>query len=165
MKCWQAKTRNYFYPRPPRGGRHFADHALAPPNMDFYPRPPRGGRPAFRAASSALTIISIHALREEGDLILHSVPSFLLIISIHALREEGDIRSCSTRTVMLNFYPRPPRGGRPSYRPHRAYACYFYPRPPRGGRPCCQSFVNNNTPYFYPRPPRGGRPVCRFKRR
>ena len=34
--------------------------------------------------------ISIHALREEGD--LHPVfrPCFLVSISIHALREEGD---------------------------------------------------------------------------
>ena len=33
--------------------------------------------------------ISIHALREEGDVILH-VPSQAFPISIHALREEGD---------------------------------------------------------------------------
>ena len=34
-------------------------------------------------------------------------------ISIHALREEGD--SCHEVTVStsMNFYPRPPRGGRP----------------------------------------------------
>ena len=35
---------------------------------------------------------------------------------------------------------------------------YFYPRPPRGGRPsaaCCPAC----TVYFYPRPPRGGRPL------
>ena len=36
------------------------------------------------------------------------------VISIHALREEGD-SSSSTRTWgPSNFYPRPPRGGRPS---------------------------------------------------
>ena len=35
---------------------------------DFYPRPPRGGRQTgFPFTSSAYTI-SIHALREEGDL-------------------------------------------------------------------------------------------------
>ena len=79
---------------------------------DFYPRPPRGGRLALYVDQSLLSEISIHALREEGDLgatidrlhraIFLSTPSarratcmgqrvFLLSpISIHALREEGD---------------------------------------------------------------------------
>ena len=35
--------RHYFYPRPPRGGRHLPPHVLAVDD-DFYPRPPRGGR-------------------------------------------------------------------------------------------------------------------------
>ena len=34
-------------------------------------------------------MISIHALREEGDPFEHRVPLFM-VISIHALREEGD---------------------------------------------------------------------------
>ena len=34
--------------------------------------------------------ISIHALREEGDLYLLTVPPTSIKISIHALREEGD---------------------------------------------------------------------------
>ena len=33
-------------------------------------------------------------------------------ISIHALREEGDRTIVSPRAPKLNFYPRPPRGGR-----------------------------------------------------
>ena len=33
-------------------------------------------------------------------------------ISIHALREEGDTTSQRGETASLNFYPRPPRGGR-----------------------------------------------------
>ena len=37
-------------------------------------------------------------------------------------------RACS------NFYPRPPRGGRPAAQPSCSRSCYFYPRPPRGGR-------------------------------
>ena len=35
----------------------------------FYPRPPRGGRHAGEALRVGSVIISIHALREEGDLI------------------------------------------------------------------------------------------------
>ena len=103
------------------------------------------------------------------------------IISIHALREEGDAARCRGPDLPCYFYPRPPRGGRrgrpvygvqidvflstPSAR--RAtkvrvmYACtreYFYPRPPRGGR---RRKVRHGLRHdnFYPRPPRGGRPT------
>ena len=81
-----------------------------------------------------------------------------------------------------NFYPRPPRGGRPCHPgSHGKDGGYFYPRPPRGGRPVrpndgyvttdisihalreegdrsppiCASLTSD----FYPRPPRGGRPL------
>ena len=36
----------------------------------------------------------------------------LVNISIHALREEGDISCRMRRSVLSYFYPRPPRGGR-----------------------------------------------------
>ena len=123
---------------------------------NFYPRPPRGGRPPAVARGYPSAKISIHALREEGDvggdpalglfgisihalreegdagpqlrerperISIHALReegderkftlSFSSEISIHALREEGD---CRRRACMLctgNFYPRPPRGGRP----------------------------------------------------
>ena len=78
-----------FYPRPPRGGRPRADCRRPTPNTYFYPRPPRGGRRLRPAPEHACGLISIHALREEGD---------------------------AHKTVKENrkayFYPRPPRGGR-----------------------------------------------------
>ena len=56
-------------------------------------------------------LISIHALREEGDCFIHArIQS--LTISIHALREEGDTKYVSGLTDDSDFYPRPPRGGR-----------------------------------------------------
>ena len=58
-----------------------------------------------------------------------------LDISIHALREEGDAFRCLFRTFSVDFYPRPPRGGRPCQGRTGAGGLYhFYPRPPRGGR-------------------------------
>ena len=57
--------------------------------------------------------ISIHALREEGDETSQS-PSQADTISIHALREEGDRLVLLAFPVPLHFYPRPPRGGRPT---------------------------------------------------
>ena len=81
---------------------------------------------------------------------------------------------------VINFYPRPPRGGRPAHGGTAPAGSDFYPRPPRGGRPnssCCRICVvrisihalreEGDQPrllpflalcYFYPRPPRGGRP-------
>ena len=122
----------YFYPRPPRGGRQDAG-SLPPGTCHFYPRPPRGGRPStgpqrskprvFLSTPSArratdirthlfmLQSISIHALREEGD-IRRVWDVIFYIISIHALREEGDLPFLPAVPHTIHFYPRPPRGGR-----------------------------------------------------
>ena len=56
----------HFYPRPPRGGR---PGPPAPPTTEenFYPRPPRGGRRVGLISPLYHVVISIHALREEGD--------------------------------------------------------------------------------------------------
>ena len=59
------------------------------PGQNFYPRPPRGGRQQSGKADSKADAISIHALREEGDLLPRKVLA-TIVISIHALREEGD---------------------------------------------------------------------------
>ena len=145
----------------------------------FYPRPPRGGRPTSMLFAAAFFLflstpsarratvggagrkpskdISIHALREEGDLIAPGVvsPGVLFLstpsarratlqtaagrqvnaISIHALREEGDSNTSYQRAVEDIFL------STPSARRATAIAVavfeevfYFYPRPPRGGR-------------------------------
>ena len=79
-------------------------------------------------------MISIHALREEGDSSEREGKRFLReflstpsarratgtvanysktkAISIHALREEGDMDKLASAETASNFYPRPPRGGR-----------------------------------------------------
>ena len=123
----------HFNPRPPHGGRRI-DPTNSGSHKNFNPRPPHGGRlvmfsvfggikkfqstpSAWRATFNALArnrsiIISIHALRMEGDsfipmptttiVIFQSTPSawratkVALVeasaagISIHALRMEGD---------------------------------------------------------------------------
>ena len=77
-----------FYPRPPRGGRLLYGRVCAG-LQDFYPRPPRGGRHHFRKVAARYKLISIHALREEGD---------------------KSAERCAY--LRRDFYPRPPRGGR-----------------------------------------------------
>ena len=110
----------------------------------------------------------------------HNDPAYLLQISIHALREEGDQHHRSNNQRFKNFYPRPPRGGRPSKMgslwsvsrisihalrevgDQQRFFCpqahgNFYPRPPRGGRPHNNYRAGATEQHFYPRPPRGGR--------
>ena len=189
----------------PSARRATRGHFISPPTaFNFYPRPPRGGRPAplprqqsgdytflstpsARRATSASVddafsdFISIHALREEGDL-LHLPPlGGLGIISIHALREEGDAARNSHVQLIALFLSTPsarratvptpgtPPGNNeflstPSARRATAgkvarspQSLHFYPRPPRGGRPVSFPYVVSHTRDFYPRPPRGGR--------
>ena len=60
------------------------------------------------ASSSAGGTISIHALREEGDLCSYSIWHSHTVISIHALREEGDKYEEYEVPGRNDFYPRPP---------------------------------------------------------
>ena len=135
---WKRSIRrwtSYFYPRPPRGGRHPPAAIGVSGFRYFYPRPPRGGRPGCCLYVSGKHRISIHVLREEDDLITqpHIPAQFfisihvlreeddrigllegldVIVISIHVLREEDDGWTGSGRRDMEHFYPRPPRGGR-----------------------------------------------------
>ena len=132
----RVHTLRNFYPRPPRGGRlglkfyneailvflstpsarraTVPDRIFRSAHTNFYPRPPRGGRHSEKLQANSQQVISIHALREEGDRRFEitavyaqkflSTPSvrratssmtremMVCGISIHALREEGDKR-------------------------------------------------------------------------
>ena len=122
-----------FYPRPPRGGRHFnvdtfVDNLLflstpsarratpilkaaIPSLIDFYPRPPRGGRRYNANSKGGIEIfLSTPSARRATACEFFVVP--LDLISIHALREEGDTLQTLSSTSTTYFYPRPPRGGR-----------------------------------------------------
>ena len=105
------QAHDYFYPRPPRGGRRHHEHGRQHTNR--FLSTPSARRATDLSSVTATTInISIHALREEGDTYFFFVPSRLLWISIHALREEGDFQVYAIKDELADFYPRPPRGGR-----------------------------------------------------
>ena len=147
---------------------------------DFYPRPPRGGRRGLLHPARHIQAISIHALREEGDIpeVLEiikrseflSTPSArratedllqrgrVRRISIHALREEGDRTSSKTTFWRANFYPRPPRGGRHIQQtpPARIPAISIHALREEGDAVRRRRISEGG--HFYPRPPRGGRP-------
>ena len=106
-----------FYPRPPRGGRHGVTvcnsavmEFLSTPSARRATYATHGGlvtatgflsTPSARRATVILNkraktnLISIHALREEGDDCGNAL-SGLFRISIHALREEGDRCCCGS---------------------------------------------------------------------
>ena len=132
---WIRNLSSYFYPRPPRGGRraHFDHHLRL--DLNFYPRPPRGGRhirdsgriynikflstpSARRATRSAVQVrrycqISINALREEGDRMTQlCTQTHHIFLSTPSARRATPC-AARTRSRLSNFYPRPPRGGRP----------------------------------------------------
>ena len=56
--------------------------------------------------------ISIHALRVEGDAGILLLSAERWRISIHALRVEGDNTTSEKELSEKDFYPRPPCGGR-----------------------------------------------------
>ncbi len=123
----------------------------------FYPRPPRGGRLCWPTPCRQPTLISIHALREEGDIaqaafngtlkLFLSTPSARRAtvhrqrhgrcddISIHALREEGDGRRPSGRSPEPISIHALREEGDESQPGALMDQYHFYPRPPRGGRP------------------------------
>ena len=124
----------HFYPRPPRGGRpHCAKMDLgyktflSTPSArratffhkpyklripDFYPRPPRGGRRPQKSQRRNHQLISIHALREEGD---HTAGKYNPVRA-KFLSTPSARRATNTFYYIdgaeSDFYPRPPRGGR-----------------------------------------------------
>ena len=125
-------------------------------------------------------LISIHALREEGDLPRRLTILVVSQISIHALREEGDIpyffyfvkrflflstpsarratwASTSSKIGGKNFYPRPPRGGRRTQFQNRTDRRTFLSTPSARRATSRGQQARGVTKYFYPRPPRGGR--------
>ena len=58
--------------------------------------------------------ISIHALREEGDpSVLASSPIMSLFLSTPSARR-ATVERNHKRFIKKDFYPRPPRGGRPT---------------------------------------------------
>ena len=169
---------NHFYPRPPRGGRPI-------PALNWSRRTLFLSTPSARRATAVLNRckglhhISIHALREEGD---HQHPvrrlrlrRFLSTpsarratgaqsvvgigfgISIHALREEGDLCCDCIVPCKNDFYPRPPRGGRPKALIDRllCHTISIHALREEGDRMTSQTISALYD--FYPRPPRGGR--------
>ena len=123
---------------------------------NFYPRPPRGGRQSGLPFSDSFTrFLSTPSARRATTPFRSSGKA--LLISIHALREEGDWSSRSADMISSNFYPRPPRGGRrfPGHDHCAGDEISIHALREEGDLP--PPAASRAAPDFYPRPPRGGR--------
>ena len=109
------------------------------------------------------------------------------MISIHALREEGDVTASAMSFRTWYFYPRPPRGGR-QWGVNIRFTITKFLSTPSARRATIRSYQatlgqqisihalreegDRRSPgrtrpsvYFYPRPPRGGRHILRYGHR
>ena len=151
---------------------------------DFYPRPPRGGRQvgSFALSSDKTFLSTPSARRATSD--LRFAVSLSIFLSTPSARRATH-QDAPPAPHPRYFYPRPPRGGRPSALQPIYQLRYFYPRPPRGGRPerllshtSATTFLSTPSARratsvwyfpstflcnFYPRPPRGGRHASRSR--
>ena len=92
------------------------------------------GDKMYRDSYNLHIMISIHALREEGDE-RHLYPPCNQHISIHALREEGDLLGDSGMGARFQFLSTPSaRRATRRLPPAPVRQTDFYPHPPRGGR-------------------------------
>ena len=171
---------SYFYPRPPQGGRQPVN-VLAEQGVQFLSTPSARRATVFGVRLMILMVISIHALRKEGDSSLElakqmtenfyprppqggrpgQAPASVCgrMISIHALRKEGD-EGAHQHHVLIPEFLSTPSARRATRRQHRA------PGVPgisihalrKEGDPPCPLGRGSIAVYFYPRPPQGGRP-------
>ena len=102
----------YFYPRPPRGGRPLnADFGVV--GHDFYPRPPRGGRlPGELSGHADAEFLSTPSARRATKKLVKAIAAIQFLSTPSARRATAAARTAAG-TASHNFYPRPPRGGRP----------------------------------------------------
>ena len=150
LRAGRRDSRPDFYPRPPRGGRltesgrnHLKNQFLSTPSarratklltggvdvQEFLSTPSARRATEIVKAKMTLTMISIHALREEGDLdrSLDEINRLLFLSTPSARRATRHIAGEAAHHA--DFYPRPPRGGR-----HTRYCVQ------------CQSFKFLSTP-------------------
>ena len=109
----------------------------------------------LRSSVSAILFLSTPSARRATAL---SPCLFeLFLISIHALREEGDAFASNIEVEILNFYPRPPRGGRPIDQQAEIDSYLISIHALREEGDTGEIRRKDRPVYFYPRPPRGGR--------
>ena len=91
MECIRATIKRYFYPRPPRGGRHRPAEFEADGQIFLSTPSARRATKIAGPYDNVLVFLSTPSARRATG--LHDTDIRLNDISIHALREEGDLFS------------------------------------------------------------------------
>ena len=96
--------------------REEGDHGVSStsPMKCLFLSTPSARRATFSSSfhSDSMPFLSTPSARRATSMLFAYFATSL--ISIHALREEGDNFRLYTQILLLHFYPRPPRGGRQS---------------------------------------------------
>ena len=100
-----------FYPRPPRGGRPVVFSAL-PALAEFLSTPSARRATCWASTPWNMRVFLSTPSARRATKVTQLYDHFSKI-SIHALREEGDLNAAQSAKRGSYFYPRPPRGGRP----------------------------------------------------
>ena len=117
---------------------------------------------AARAAELSFEFLSTPSARRATRAAIKQVKIPYQFLSTPSARRATGT-SMFTTLLSGDFYPRPPRGGRPPSGRNTPDTPNFYPRPPRGGRLTARGSITPGI-NFYPRPPRGGRPTSAASR-
>ncbi len=118
---------------------------------------------ANKEGKTMTDLISIHALREEGDAQTTLDVKHIQTISIHALREEGDTSSAAILWRSISFLSTPSarRATHALCQPCARILFLSTPSARRATFPLPVRPLKGRD--FYPRPPRGGRPESRCR--
>ena len=123
----------HFYPRSPRGERPSAS-LLSMLRLKFLSTLPARGATRRRQPDEGNQGISIHAPREGSDSSQNNV-TVVQNIFLSTLPARGATDRCpDSYDWDMDFYPRSPRGERPSRGRRLSLHTDFYPRSPRGER-------------------------------
>ena len=149
---------DYFYPRPPRGGRQITGLVLG--KADLFLSTPSARRATTLTClnCSGETFLSTpSARRATQERLLHSTRKY---ISIHALREEGDLPFTQTGGPKHIFLSTP-SARRATWALHTADMMASFLSTPSARRATERRQQGLQLRiHFYPRPPRGGRLFC-----
>ena len=176
----RSKSTRHFNPRPPWGGRPLKIMSIQFGSVLFQSTP-SVGRATMSMRQFVIQAIKFQSTPSVGRATKNNWDTdYMLVISIHALRGEGDLVYDRLYAISYYFNPRPPWGGRRIYtsgtqagrsfqstpsvgratRPAKSspeQSANFNPRPPWGGRRLSPALINQQKD-FNPRPPWGGRP-------
>ena len=150
----EGDTLGDFYPRSPRGERHVAD-ALAAMLSRFLSTLPARGATVDTMTLSYRTIISIHAPREGSDR-RFAVAFVMAVRFLSTLPARGATDFCFVTLIFFEFLSTlPARGATPSSTCSWRSTGYFYPRSPRGERPSSRGWMLTSSTFLSTLPARG----------